>query len=118
LWLYRFNYKETFEGADRGALLLCADYHQKTHMLVAGFSNGHFYLHEMPDFNIIHSLRFTYFLFWSASIYLFRFTSQYWQSTTNDNIRIIQSIGGLDCFSLSKSWSIGCLGMAKSNICP
>ena len=27
-------------------------------MLVAGFSNGHFYLHEMPDFNIIHSLRF------------------------------------------------------------
>ncbi|CAF4914038.1 unnamed protein product, partial [Rotaria socialis] len=36
--------------------LLCADYHQKTHMLVAGFSNGHFYLHEMPDFNMIHSL--------------------------------------------------------------
>ena len=53
----RFNYKETFEGADRAALLLCADYHKKTHMLVAGFSNGHFYLHEMPDFNIIHSLR-------------------------------------------------------------
>ncbi|CAF1225991.1 unnamed protein product [Rotaria sordida] len=52
----KFNYKETFEGADRSALLLCADYHQKTHMLVAGFSNGHFYLHEMPDFNIIHSL--------------------------------------------------------------
>ncbi|CAF1141250.1 unnamed protein product [Rotaria sp. Silwood1] len=50
-----FNYKETFEGADHGALLLCAD-HQKTHMLVAGFSNGHFYLHEMPNFNIIHSL--------------------------------------------------------------
>ena len=55
---FRFNYKETFEGADRGALLLCADYHQKTHMLVAGFSNGHFYLHEMPDFNLIHSLRY------------------------------------------------------------
>jgi len=52
----KFNYKETFEGADRAALLLCADYHAKTHMLVAGFSNGHFYLHEMPDFNLIHSL--------------------------------------------------------------
>ncbi|UJR09168.1 hypothetical protein I4U23_013416 [Adineta vaga] len=52
----KFNYKETFEGSDRGALLLCADYHKKTHMLVAGFSNGHFYLHEMPDFNLIHSL--------------------------------------------------------------
>ncbi len=60
---YRFNYKETFEGADRGALLLCTDYHQKTHMLVAGFSNGHFYLHEMPDFNLIHSLRFIRFSF-------------------------------------------------------
>jgi hypothetical protein len=54
----KFNYKESFEGANRAALLLCADYHPKTHMLVAGFSNGHFYLHEMPDFNIIHSLRF------------------------------------------------------------
>lgn len=60
---YRFNYKESFEGTDRGALLLCADYHQKTHMLVAGFSNGHFYLHEMPDFNIIHSLRFVTLVF-------------------------------------------------------
>ncbi len=69
---HRFNYKETFEGADRGALLLCADYHKKTHMLVAGFSNGHFYLHEMPDFNIIHSLRFNRFSFlFFINIYLF-----------------------------------------------
>ncbi|CAF1271515.1 unnamed protein product [Rotaria sordida] len=51
----KFNYKETFEDADHGTLLLCAD-HQKTHMLVAGFSSRHFYLHEMPNFNIIHSL--------------------------------------------------------------
>ncbi|CAF0977001.1 unnamed protein product, partial [Didymodactylos carnosus] len=53
--LAKHNYKESFEG-DRSAVLLSCNYHQKTHMLVAGFSNGSFYLHEMPDFNMIHSL--------------------------------------------------------------
>ncbi|XP_052077596.1 periodic tryptophan protein 2 homolog [Mytilus californianus] len=32
------------------------DYHKSTHILVTGFLDGSFFLHEMPDFNLIHSL--------------------------------------------------------------
>ncbi|XP_065337369.1 periodic tryptophan protein 2 homolog [Cloeon dipterum] len=38
------------------ATLISAAYHKSTHMLVTGFSNGAFFLHEMPDVNLIHSL--------------------------------------------------------------
>ena len=34
----------------------CADYHTGLHLLVTGFSNGVFVIHEMPDVNMIHSL--------------------------------------------------------------
>lgn len=43
---------------DRGVTLVSAAYHKGTHILVTGFSNGAFFLHEMPDVNLIHSLRF------------------------------------------------------------
>ncbi|KAG1659418.1 Periodic tryptophan protein 2 [Nymphon striatum] len=33
-----------------------ACYHQRTKILVTGFSNGAFLLHEMPELNLIHSL--------------------------------------------------------------
>ncbi|KZC03862.1 Periodic tryptophan protein 2 like protein [Dufourea novaeangliae] len=36
--------------------LTAAAYHQGTCILVVGFSNGSFYLYEMPDVNMIHSL--------------------------------------------------------------
>ncbi|RUS87693.1 hypothetical protein EGW08_004534 [Elysia chlorotica] len=36
--------------------LTAAAFHKSTHLLVAAFSDGTFYLHEMPDFNMIHSL--------------------------------------------------------------
>lgn len=36
--------------------LTAAAYHQGTCILIAGFSNGSFYLYEMPDVNTIHSL--------------------------------------------------------------
>lgn len=36
----------------------CAAYHGPTHLLVVGFTSGIFTLHEMPDFNLIHSLRY------------------------------------------------------------
>lgn len=50
-------------------------------MLVAGFSNRHFYLHEMSDFNLIHSLRFEFcFSFYlkniQHSIYIIVFGDQ------------------------------------------
>lgn len=40
------------------AKILCAAYHAPSNLLVAGFSNGLFGLYELPDFNMIHTLRF------------------------------------------------------------
>ncbi|XP_043557373.1 PWP2 small subunit processome component [Chiloscyllium plagiosum] len=36
--------------------LTAAAYHKKTHLLVTGFASGIFHLHELPEFNLIHSL--------------------------------------------------------------
>ncbi|KAM9567330.1 periodic tryptophan protein 2 homolog isoform 2-T2 [Guaruba guarouba] len=49
---YFFNKEGDFNN------LTCAAYHKKTHLLVTGFASGIFHLHELPDFNLIHSLRF------------------------------------------------------------
>ncbi len=35
----------------------CATYHAESKLLVVGFSTGIFGLYEMPDFNMIHTLR-------------------------------------------------------------
>ena len=43
-------------------LTSCA-YHKLSHILVSGFSNGTFMIHEMPDFNLIHSLTCVEFYF-------------------------------------------------------
>lgn len=37
--------------------LTAAAYHKTTHLLVTGFASGVFHLHELPEFNLIHSLR-------------------------------------------------------------
>ena len=34
-----------------------AAFHKKTHVMITGFDDGVFYLHEMPNLNLIHSLR-------------------------------------------------------------
>nr|XP_054590312.1 PWP2 small subunit processome component [Nothobranchius furzeri] len=36
--------------------LTAASYHKPTHILVTGFASGIFHLHELPEFNLIHSL--------------------------------------------------------------
>ncbi|XP_056445500.1 PWP2 small subunit processome component [Gadus chalcogrammus] len=36
--------------------LTCASFHKDTHILVTGFASGVFHLHELPEFNLIHSL--------------------------------------------------------------
>lgn len=41
------------------AKVKCAAYHAEPNLLVAGFSNGLFGLYELPDFNMIHTLRCT-----------------------------------------------------------
>lgn len=43
---------------DRTAVLTAAAYHQDTRILVVGFSNGAFFLYELPEVNLIHSLRY------------------------------------------------------------
>ncbi|XP_043664857.1 periodic tryptophan protein 2 homolog [Vespula pensylvanica] len=40
----------------KNAVLTAATYHKDTHILVVGFNNGSFYLYEMPEVNMIHSL--------------------------------------------------------------
>ncbi|XP_043268384.1 periodic tryptophan protein 2 homolog isoform X2 [Venturia canescens] len=41
---------------DRSAIVTAAAYHKDTRILVVGFSNGAFFLYELPDVNMIHSL--------------------------------------------------------------
>lgn len=64
--IFRHNYKEARgEKAPHGRLTSTA-YHKATHILVSGFDDGVFFLHEMPDFNLIHSLRYNFFPTFSA----------------------------------------------------
>lgn len=41
---------------DRDAILTAAAYHKQTKILITGFSTGAFFIHELPDMNLIHSL--------------------------------------------------------------
>lgn len=43
------------------ASLTCAHYHKRSKLLITGYSTGTFYLHEMPDVSLIHSLSITEF---------------------------------------------------------
>ncbi|XP_069748532.1 PWP2 small subunit processome component [Narcine bancroftii] len=47
---YFFNKENDFND------LTAAAYHRTTHLLVTGFASGIFHLHELPEFNLIHSL--------------------------------------------------------------
>uniref|UniRef100_A0A8D0P1N7 Small-subunit processome Utp12 domain-containing protein n=1 Tax=Sus scrofa TaxID=9823 RepID=A0A8D0P1N7_PIG len=47
---YFFNKEGDFNN------LTAAAYHKKVHLLVTGFASGMFHLHELPEFNLIHSL--------------------------------------------------------------
>lgn len=42
----------------RDVKLTSAAYHKETHILITGFSNGSFFVHELPEVNHIHSLRY------------------------------------------------------------
>jgi len=39
------------------ATVTCAAFHAPSNLLVTGFSNGIFTIHELPDFTEIHTLR-------------------------------------------------------------
>ncbi|XP_048480897.1 periodic tryptophan protein 2 homolog [Plutella xylostella] len=48
---------DAIRNASHRVKLTAAQYHKETKLLVTGFSSGVFFLHEMPDVNLIHSLR-------------------------------------------------------------
>lgn len=52
--LARHYLRDLVQGRD--VMLTTAAYHKPTHILVTGFSNGCFFIHELPDVNLIHSL--------------------------------------------------------------
>ncbi|XP_013200254.1 periodic tryptophan protein 2 homolog [Amyelois transitella] len=47
---------DAIRNAHHKVKLTAAHYHKNTKMLVTGFSNGIFFLHEMPDVNLVHTL--------------------------------------------------------------
>lgn len=54
--LSRHYLRDLVQGVD--IELTATAYHKSTHILVTGFSNGSFFIHELPDVNLIHSLRY------------------------------------------------------------
>lgn len=51
---------------NRNATLTAANYHKRTKLLITAFSTGAFYLHELPDVNMIHSLNISDFAIQAA----------------------------------------------------
>ncbi|XP_049865183.1 periodic tryptophan protein 2 homolog [Pectinophora gossypiella] len=47
---------DAIRNAHHKVKLTAAEYHKNTKILVTGFSSGIFFLHEMPDVNLIHTL--------------------------------------------------------------
>ena len=50
-------YRQFFNKEGDFNKLTAAAFHKDTHILVTGFASGVFHLHELPEFNLIHSLR-------------------------------------------------------------
>jgi len=48
--------RDHLEGEDSRTELTCADFHQTTRILIAGFSNGAFLLLSLPECALVHSL--------------------------------------------------------------
>lgn len=53
---WRIVKKDFFMQND--AKVNCAAFHAPTNLLVVGFSNGLFGLYDLPEFNMIHQLRY------------------------------------------------------------
>lgn len=54
---FRHSYKDCRPEGSSYVKVTSVDYHKHTHILVTGLQDGSFFLHEMPDFNLIHSLK-------------------------------------------------------------
>ncbi|KAG9473018.1 hypothetical protein GDO78_015312 [Eleutherodactylus coqui] len=53
---YNSNGKHHLNKAGDFTMLTAAAFHKKLRILVSGFANGTFHIHELPDVNLIHSL--------------------------------------------------------------
>uniref|UniRef100_A0AAR2KZ89 Small-subunit processome Utp12 domain-containing protein n=1 Tax=Pygocentrus nattereri TaxID=42514 RepID=A0AAR2KZ89_PYGNA len=53
---YKQKSKHFFNKEDDFNNLTAAAFNKNTHILVTGFASGAFHLHELPDFDLIHSL--------------------------------------------------------------
>lgn len=51
---------------NKDATLTASNYHKRTKLLITAFSTGAFYLHELPDVNMIHSLSISDFAIQTA----------------------------------------------------
>ena len=56
--LLRWRIVQRHYFMQNNAKVKCAAYHPETNLFVTGFSNGLFGLYELPDFNMIHTLRY------------------------------------------------------------
>ncbi|CAK8686566.1 unnamed protein product [Clavelina lepadiformis] len=65
---YFFNKEGNFNN------VTSTSFHKDTHILVTGFASGSFHIHELPDFNLIHSLSISDHQITSAS---FNFTGDW-----------------------------------------
>lgn len=52
---WRINERHYFKQSN--AKVKSVAYHTQSNLIVAGFSNGIFGLYELPEFNMIHTLR-------------------------------------------------------------
>jgi periodic tryptophan protein 2 len=55
--LCKQNLCKSLDKSNVEVYLTSSYYHKDTHILVTGFSNGSFLLHELPTVNSIHMLR-------------------------------------------------------------
>jgi len=51
----RYNFNEGRDTSKQRAFVTCAAYHKRTHILITGFDDGSFTIHEMPDFTLLNS---------------------------------------------------------------
>lgn len=52
-----YNFNEGRDTSKQRAFITCAAYHKLTHILITGFDDGSFTIHEMPDFNLLNSYK-------------------------------------------------------------
>lgn len=115
------------EKQEEGKVILtAAGYHQQTNILVVGFSNGSFYLYEMPDVNMIHSLRYCLIQYIMLIVIVYTIIQKNYNSSLIICISVIlqhiKSMYFINCYKyhwrldslrLFYSWSIISMGVAK-----